>query len=119
MNQEQNKSKKQREPLTGFTKEDVLRVAELARLSLASEEIDTMRDELSAILAFISKLQEVDIRHVEPTSHGGGLDNALRADTRDDVTNEEEVRAKNIRGAFPVSQNDMLKVPPVLNQDES
>ena len=103
-----------------FTKEDVLRVAELARLSLASEEIDTMRDELSAILAFISKLQEVDIRHVEPTSHGGGLDNALREDTRSSASGQARDNiAKNIRDAFPVSQNDMLKVPPILNKDES
>lgn len=102
-----------------FTNEEVLRVAELARLSLTDEQISTMGGELSAILAFISKLQEVDVDHVEPTSHGGDLSNTLREDTREGVAKDEGVRAKNIRSAFPAAKNDMLEVPPVLNQDES
>lgn len=102
-----------------FTKEEVLRVAELARLSLAEEEVDAIKNELSAILAFVSKLQEVDVEYVEPTSHGGDPGSTLREDTRDHVAHGEKERAKDIRGAFPASKNDMLKVPPVLNQDES
>ena len=102
-----------------FTKEEVLRVAELARLSLEEEEIDTTKDELSSILAFVSKLQEVDVEHVEPTSHGGDPGSTLREDTRENVAKGEEERAKDIRGAFPASKDDMLEVPPVLNQDES
>ena len=101
-----------------FTKEEVLRVAELARLSLTAEQISTMGNELSAILAFISTLKEVDVGRVEATSHGSELRNTLREDTREHVAGDEEERAKSIRGAFPVAQDDMLKVPPVLNQDD-
>lgn len=102
-----------------FTKEEVLRVVELAHLSLTEEEINTTGDELSAILAFISKLQEIDVKNMKPTSHGGDTDNSLREDDRENVAKDESTRAKNIRDAFPNSENDMLKVPKILNQDES
>lgn len=102
-----------------FTKEEVLRVAELARLSLTAEQIGTMGDELSSILAFISTLQEVDVDRVEATSHGSELRNTLREDTREHVAGDEEVRAKDIRSAFPSSRDNMLQVPPVLNPEES
>lgn len=49
-----------------ITREDVLRVAELAHLELAPEEVETYRSQLDEILSYIGKLQELDVSNVEP-----------------------------------------------------
>jgi aspartyl-tRNA(Asn)/glutamyl-tRNA(Gln) amidotransferase subunit C len=46
--------------------ETVRRVAHLARIAVAEGEIENLRGELNAILAFIEQLAEVDVEGVEP-----------------------------------------------------
>ncbi len=52
-----------------ITREDVLKVAELARLSFAPEELDAFTSQFQHILGYIEKLKLVDIEGVLPTSH--------------------------------------------------
>jgi aspartyl-tRNA(Asn)/glutamyl-tRNA(Gln) amidotransferase subunit C len=52
-----------------ITREDVLHVAELARLRIPEDEIEGVRAELGAILEAVSKVAELDLSGVEPTSH--------------------------------------------------
>jgi aspartyl-tRNA(Asn)/glutamyl-tRNA(Gln) amidotransferase subunit C len=52
-----------------ITREDVLHVAELARLRIPEDEIEGVRAELGAILDAVSKVAELDLSGVEPTSH--------------------------------------------------
>ena len=62
-------------------REQVLHVARLARLELADEEVERMRQELSNVLGHIEKIGELDdLDGVAPTSHVVALENALRAD---------------------------------------
>jgi aspartyl-tRNA(Asn)/glutamyl-tRNA(Gln) amidotransferase subunit C len=49
-----------------ISREEVLRVAQLAHLELAAEEVETYRGQLDEILAYIGKLQELDVSGVEP-----------------------------------------------------
>ena len=49
-----------------ISREDVLRVAQLAHLDLAPEEVETYRGQLDEILSYIGKLQELDVTDVEP-----------------------------------------------------
>ena len=49
--------------------EEVLHVAELARLSLRPEEVETFTRQLNDILAYMEKLQELDTEGVEPMAH--------------------------------------------------
>lgn len=63
-----------------LTTEQVAHVARLARLRLSSEELETMRSQLSNILAYIERLQEVDVSGVQPTAQVTGLSNVLRPD---------------------------------------
>ena len=44
----------------------VRRIAHLARIAVAEEEIEPLQDELNAILAFVEQLSEVDVEGVEP-----------------------------------------------------
>jgi aspartyl-tRNA(Asn)/glutamyl-tRNA(Gln) amidotransferase subunit C len=52
-----------------LTPDDVLHVAELARLSLRPEEIGPFTRQLNDILAYVQQLQEVDTNGVPPTAH--------------------------------------------------
>lgn len=49
-----------------ISREDVLRVAELAHLELTPEEVETYRGQLDEILDYIGKLNELDTSNVEP-----------------------------------------------------
>jgi len=53
-----------------ITREDVLRVAELAHLELADAEVDTFRGQLDSILEYVEKLNQLDTAGVEPMAGG-------------------------------------------------
>jgi aspartyl-tRNA(Asn)/glutamyl-tRNA(Gln) amidotransferase subunit C len=61
-------------------RQQVDHVARLARLELSDAEADKMVGELSAVLAHIEAIRELDLDGVEPTAHVVDLVNALRAD---------------------------------------
>ena len=63
-----------------LTREEVLHVAHLARLSLNPEEIATFTRQLNDILAYVAKLQEVDTEGAPPLAHVIPLVNAFRED---------------------------------------
>ncbi len=63
-----------------ITREDVLHVARLARLELAGDEVEQMREQLSAILEAVGKVAELDLEGVEPTAHPLDLVNVLAED---------------------------------------
>src|SRR5436190_3119290 len=44
----------------------VRRIAQLARIAVADDEVEHLREELNAILAFVEQLSEVDVEGVEP-----------------------------------------------------
>jgi aspartyl-tRNA(Asn)/glutamyl-tRNA(Gln) amidotransferase subunit C len=52
-----------------ISREQVLHVARLARLEIPEAEIEPLRAELSAILEAVSKVSELDLSDVPPTSH--------------------------------------------------
>jgi aspartyl-tRNA(Asn)/glutamyl-tRNA(Gln) amidotransferase subunit C len=51
-----------------ISREDVLRVAQLAHLDLTPAEVDTYQAQLDQILAYVDKLKQVDVANVEPMS---------------------------------------------------
>jgi aspartyl-tRNA(Asn)/glutamyl-tRNA(Gln) amidotransferase subunit C len=63
-----------------ITREDVLHVARLARLELVGDEVEQMREQLSAILEAVGKVAELDLEGVEPTAHPLDLVNVLAED---------------------------------------
>ncbi len=67
-------------PMPSLTKEQVLHIAKLARLTLTPAEVDNMTKELSSILDYVAVLGEVNTDNVEPTAQVTGLTNALRED---------------------------------------
>jgi aspartyl-tRNA(Asn)/glutamyl-tRNA(Gln) amidotransferase subunit C len=63
-----------------ISREQVLHVAKLARLALSEEELERLGEQLGAILDAVSKVSELDLSDVPPTSHPLDLVNVLADD---------------------------------------
>lgn len=63
-----------------LTREEVLRIAELARLELSDAEVALFTRQLDDVLGYAEQVQEVDTTGVSPTSHAFTVDDAWRAD---------------------------------------
>ena len=63
-----------------MNKSEVKNIAKLARLELNDEELERYADQLSEILEYVNKLEEVDTEKVEITAQVTGLVNVLRDD---------------------------------------
>ena len=63
-----------------LTRDEVLHVATLARLSLEPAEIELFTRQLNDILAYVEKLQELDTTGVEPLAHVIPVFNVFRED---------------------------------------
>jgi aspartyl-tRNA(Asn)/glutamyl-tRNA(Gln) amidotransferase subunit C len=63
-----------------LTKDEVAKVALLARLRLEPAELDTFTTQLRSILDFVDHLQELDTSNVEPLAHGVEVRNVFRDD---------------------------------------
>jgi aspartyl-tRNA(Asn)/glutamyl-tRNA(Gln) amidotransferase subunit C len=61
-------------------REEVLHVARLARLALSEEEVELMAGELSAVLDHVTRIAELDLEGVPPTTHVVELSGRLRPD---------------------------------------
>lgn len=92
-----------------LSKEDVLRVAKLAHLSLNDQQIERFQSQLSNILQNFSTLSEVDTEGVAPTSQPFDTQNIMRSDIV-----EESLPLSEIIFNAPDSQNDSFKVRAVL-----
>lgn len=76
----------------GISKKDVEHIADLARIKLSEEEKTKFTSELSAILDFVEKLNEVDTSAVEPMAGGTLLQNETRLDKQTDLSLENKQR---------------------------
>lgn len=73
-----------------LTREEVEHMAELAKLGLTEEEIERYRQQLSAILEYARRLQELDTQAIPPTASVLALQNVMRADeTRPSLPRED------------------------------
>jgi aspartyl-tRNA(Asn)/glutamyl-tRNA(Gln) amidotransferase subunit C len=59
---------------------DVKKVAHLARLALSDDELRQYREQLSDVLAYVERLNELDLDGVPPTAHAVVRQNVLRED---------------------------------------
>lgn len=89
-----------------LTKEQVEHIAMLARLGLTAKEKEKFRDQLSSILDYVEKLNEVDTKEVAATAHATGLENVMRTDKI--TASEKETMSKLIQAA-PVSERGLVK----------
>ena len=90
-----------------ITREQVLHVARLARLDLDDGEVERLTGELGAILDAVSKVAELDLENVPPTSHPLDLVNVWAEDEPRPSLPVEEALAN-----APDRDNGFFRVPP-------
>ncbi len=108
-----------------ITREEVLRVAELAQLELTPEEVELFRGQLDEILNYIGKLEELDVSNVEPMAQvlftGAGSPAAARGaanehpELRDDTLRPCDV-ADAILAQAPDAAKPFFRVPKVIDR---
>lgn len=94
-------------------REQVHKVAHLARLSLSAEEEEQFTPQLSSILEYFEQLSELDTENVPPTTRAIDLSNIIRPDS---TTPYEDREALLDRAAE--REEDFFRVPQILTSDE-
>ena len=92
-----------------ITKEDVLYVADLARLDMDESDLDTFADQIGNILNYINTLNQIDTTGVPRTSHAISLTNAFR----EDMVGEHLDREAALQNA-PEQEDGAFVVPKVV-----
>jgi aspartyl-tRNA(Asn)/glutamyl-tRNA(Gln) amidotransferase subunit C len=88
---------------------DVRRIAHLARIAVADEEVEHLKGELNAMLAFVEQLSEVDVDGVEPMTSVIPMAMRQRADAVTDGGIADDI----VRNA-PAQENHFFLVPKVV-----
>lgn len=89
-----------------LTREDVLKLARLARLDLTDEEVDEYAHELTEILQYVEQLGSVNVGGLKPTNQVTGLTNVTRDDEVKDYGYEPLDLLKNV----PAVEGNQIKV---------
>lgn len=98
-----------------ISREDVIRVAELAYLDLREDELETYRRQIDEILEYIGKLNELDTGAVEPMAQVLTSDQAADATMREDLVVPCGVAPDILRQA-PDPEPPYFRVPKVIER---
>jgi len=90
-----------------ISKNDVLHVAALARLDLTEDEVVRLEEQLNAILEAVSKVSELDLEDVPPTSHPLDVVNAFGADEP-----RASLQLDDVFANAPAHDDNLFRVPP-------
>ena len=93
-----------------ITKQEVEKVARLARLELSDAEMERVTRQLDSILGYVAKLDELDTGSVVPTTHTQQLVNAFR----DDEIKPSLPRGKALANA-PRDNGESFVVPRIIS----
>ena len=93
-----------------ISREELLKLAQLARLKLTEEEISRLPNELSVILEYVRQLDKVDTSGLEPTYQVTGLKNI----TRTDELKEYQAKPAELLKNAPAAQANQFKVKRVI-----
>jgi aspartyl-tRNA(Asn)/glutamyl-tRNA(Gln) amidotransferase subunit C len=97
--------------MTKITKEEVRKVAELARLELNENEINNHAEQLEKILEYIKQLEEIDTNEVPCTTRAIEVINVFRKDKKQNSDCKEE-----LLDLAPSREDKYFKVPKILNE---
>ncbi len=92
-----------------LTRQEVEHIADLARLELSEAELNRFREQLSAILDYAARLQDLDTSGISPTSSVLPARSVLRKDEARPGLSLEDLLMN-----APDREDDQFRVPPVL-----
>jgi aspartyl-tRNA(Asn)/glutamyl-tRNA(Gln) amidotransferase subunit C len=105
--------------MSGLTRDDVRKIADLARLELTAEEIDSFTVQLGAIIHYVAKLNEVEVsasvvgEPASPDAEGQAGEHQTGERWRDDVTQQSLGQKKAVERA-PDADRGFFRVPKVI-----
>ena len=94
-------------------REQVNKVAHLARLDITSDEAQQFTTQLNSILDYFEQLQELDTNEVEPTTRAIETSNITRADKLEPFPNKQDLLS-----SAPEQDGDYFRVPKIMSSDE-
>jgi aspartyl-tRNA(Asn)/glutamyl-tRNA(Gln) amidotransferase subunit C len=92
-----------------ITLEQVRHVARLARLELSAAEEESLQTDLSAMLAYVDKLNQLNTEEVEPTAQVGESGTPMR---EDEITNQPA--PEDMLANAPARSRNFFKVPKII-----
>lgn len=92
-----------------ISKEEVKKIASLAKLNLSEDEINEMQKDMSGILEYMDKLNTLNTNDVEPLSYPVDIKNVFR----EDIPGESLDREEALKNA-PARTEEFFKVPKVI-----
>jgi aspartyl-tRNA(Asn)/glutamyl-tRNA(Gln) amidotransferase subunit C len=93
-------------------RDEVLKVANLARLELTAAEESQFTTQLGDILDYFEQLSELDVEGVEPTTRAIDVSNVTRTDKQQVCEDRDRILA----GA-PEQDGDFFRVPKIMTDD--
>ena len=99
------------ESMTKITKDEVKKVAHLARLELNEHEINNHAKQLEKILQYIDQLEKIDTDDVPCTTRAIEVINVLRKDEKNNSDCTEEILELG-----PSREENYYKVPKIINE---
>ena len=97
--------------MTKITKEEVRKVAYLARLELNEDEINNHAEQLEKILEYIKQLEKIDTCDVPCTTRAIEVTNVFRKDEKKNYDCNEELLELG-----PSREDKFFKVPKIINE---
>lgn len=94
-----------------LSREEIVNIATLARIGLSEKDMEKYQNELSAVLDYFKKLNELDVSNVEPIGHITGMHNVYRNDRNEDFG---DLGRKAILKNTPENKDGFIKVKSVL-----
>ena len=92
-----------------ITREEVSKVAELAKLKLSDEQIDNQATQIEKILEYINQLEKIDTTNVPCTTRAIEVINNFRSDAKETYKNRDD-----ILNLAPAREGDFFKVPKII-----
>ena len=90
----------------------VKKVAKLSRLELTEAEVEEFTEQLSAILDYVEKMNQLDTGNIEPLAHCLPINNVFREDCAKESLGTEKVLAN-----APDRDESFFKVPKILDDN--
>jgi aspartyl-tRNA(Asn)/glutamyl-tRNA(Gln) amidotransferase subunit C len=97
-----------------ISEQEVRHICHLARLKPSDEEVRRFSEQLSDVLAYMEKLDELDTKDVAPTAHALPVHNVFRVDEPGVCLNPEQALAN-----APQREDNFFAVPKVLDQNSA
>lgn len=92
---------------------EVRRIAALARLEIADDEVHRVAGQLSSVLDFAATLNELDLEGCEPTAFA-----PPEARLREDVPDARRLGVEDVMAGAPLGRDGFIVVPPVVENLE-